>query len=102
MDFSVIKTGGKQYVVASGDTVKIEKLEGDLKVGDKVTFDEVLLSDNGTATKVGTPSVSGAKVTGTVTEIGRAKKVTVIKYKPKVRYFKNRGHRQPFMKVVID
>ncbi len=102
MAFSVIKTGGKQYVAASGDTISIEKLVGDFKVGDKVTFDEVLLIEDGTATKVGTPAVSGAKVTGKVVEVGRAKKISVIKYKPKVRYFKNRGHRQPFLKVTID
>lgn len=102
MDFSVIKTGGKQYVVASGDTISIEQMKGDLKVGDKVTFDEVLLMDDGKATKLGLPSVSGGKVVGTIKEVGRHKKIAVIKYKPKARYFKNRGHRQPFLKVTID
>jgi large subunit ribosomal protein L21 len=102
MAFSVIKTGGKQYVATSGDTISIEKLAGDFKVGDKVTFDEILLVEDGTTTKVGLPAVSGAKVTGVVAEVGRSRKVAVIKYKPKARYFKNRGHRQPFLKVTID
>lgn len=98
MNFAVIKTGGKQHLVHSGDVITIEKLPENVQVGDKVTFEEVLLMDD----KVGTPSVAGGKVTGVVKEVGRAKKVSVIKYKPKVRYFKNRGHRQPFVKVTID
>ena len=99
--FSVIMTGGKQYKVASGDTIKIEKLK-DLKAGDKVVFDQVLMSYDGGTTKVGTPHVAGLKLEGEVIEEGRAKKVVVIKYKQKSRYFKNRGHRQPFMKVLIN
>jgi large subunit ribosomal protein L21 len=102
MTFSIIKTGGKQYLAEAGKVLTIEKLPGDVKVGDKVTFSDVLLTEDGSATKVGLPLLSGAKVTGTVKEVGRAKKIAVIKYKPKVRYFKNRGHRQPFVKVVID
>lgn len=98
--FSVIMTGGKQYKVASGDTIKIEKIK-DLKAGDKVVFDQVLFAFDGSAAKVGTPSVQGAKVEGEVVEEGRNKKVVVIKYKQKSRYFKNRGHRQPFLKVKI-
>ena len=101
-EFAVIKTGGKQYKVAKGDVVKIEKLSGDHKEGDKVTFDEVLLSDDGKGTKVGTPTVSGAKVDGTITEIGRDKKIDVIRFRAKSRYHKKRGHRQPFMKVEIN
>jgi large subunit ribosomal protein L21 len=98
--FSIILTGGKQYKVASGDTIKIEKIK-DLKTGDKVVFDQVLMSYDGSAVKVGTPSVAGIKVEGEVVEEGRSKKVVVVKYKQKSRYFKNRGHRQPFMKVLI-
>ena len=100
-DFAVIKTGGKQYKVSKGDVVKIEKLTGEYKEGDKVTFEEVLLTDDGKATKVGTPNVSGAKVEGKITEIGRDPKISVIRFRPKSRYHKKRGHRQPFFKVEI-
>jgi large subunit ribosomal protein L21 len=105
MDFAVIKTGGKQYVVKSGDTITIEKLQGvkgDLQKGDAVTFSDVLLTDNGTKTTIGAPVISGASVTGTVSMIGRAQKIDVVKYKAKSRYFKRNGHRQPFVKVKIE
>lgn len=102
MEFAVIKTGGKQYKVSAGDTLKIEKIKANLNVGDKITFDEVLLVDDGKTTKIGAPSVSGAKVEATLTEIGRNKKVTVLKYKAKSNRLKINGHRQPFFKVKID
>ncbi|MBI2048412.1 MAG: 50S ribosomal protein L21 [Parcubacteria group bacterium] len=96
---AVIKTGGKQYLVKEGDVLSVEKLEGKAE-GAKVSFDEVLLVDDG-ATKVGEPHVKGAKVAAEVLEADRGKKITVIKYKQKSRYFKKRGHRQPFTKVKI-
>lgn len=107
MELAVIKTGGKQYVVEKGDTISIEKLGArsktqDLKKGDKVTFDEVLMTDDGTTVNLGTPTVKGAKVTASVVAVGRAKKIDVVKYKAKSRYLKRRGHRQPFIKVKID
>lgn len=107
MEFAVIKTGGKQYVVSPGASVTIEKLgrgaaTQDLKKGDPVTFSEVLLVDNGSETKLGAPTLSGAEVKGTVETVGRAKKVEVVKYKAKSRYLKRRGHRQPYIKVKID
>jgi large subunit ribosomal protein L21 len=102
MEFAVIQTGGKQYKVAVGDMVKIEKLTGDYKEGDKVVFDKVLLVDNGADTTIGTPYISGAKVTGSITKIGRAAKVNVIKYKQKSKYFKKNGHRQPYFEVKIE
>jgi large subunit ribosomal protein L21 len=101
MKFAVISTGGKQYKVAEGDVLKVEKISDTIKVGDKIVFDQVLLTDDGSATKIGTPTVSGAKVEAVLTEIGRNKKVIVIKYKQKSRYFKKNGHRQPFSKVEI-
>jgi len=100
-EFAVIMTGGKQYKVSVGETVTIEKMIGEFKVGDKITFDKVLLVDDGSNTTIGTPHIEGAAVTGTLSEIGRAQKVTVIKYKQKSRYFKKNGHRQPFFKVKI-
>ena len=102
MEFAVIKTGGKQYKVAVGDSVKVEKITGVFKEGDKITFDQVLLVDNGKDTTIGTPTIKGAAVKGTLEEIGRAQKITVIHYKQKSRYFKKNGHRQPFFKVKID
>lgn len=101
-EFAVIKTGGKQYKVSAGDVVTIEKLPGDLKKGDKVVFNEVLLTDNGKETKIGTPFIEGAKVTASFEEAGRAAKIDVIHYKQKSRYFKKNGHRQPFVKVKIE
>jgi large subunit ribosomal protein L21 len=106
MNYAVIKTGGKQYVVKPGDFVTIEKFMSpggeDVKKGDAVTFSEVLMTDDGSAAIVGTPLISGVSVTGTVSEVGRAKKVEVVKYKAKSRYLKRRGHRQPFVKVKIE
>ena len=100
-EFAVIQTGGKQYLVSEGDTLKIEKMKGDFKVGDSVVFDNVLLVDDGSNTTIGTPFISGAKVSAEVKAIGKAKKVTVIKYKAKSNYFKKRGHRQPYFEVTI-
>ena len=102
MEFAIIFTGGKQYKVAKGDTVKIEKIKGDFKAGDKITFDQVLLVEDGKDTTIGTPYITGATVSGTLSEIGRNKTVEVIKYKQKSRYFKKNGHRQPWFKVTID
>ncbi len=105
MEFAVIKTGGKQYKVAAGDVLKIEKIigaKGDTaKVGDTITFDEVMLVESASLTKVGTPTIPGAKITGTLEQMGRNKTVTVIKYKQKSRYFKKNGHRQHWFKVKI-
>lgn len=99
--FAVIMTGGKQYRVRVGDTVKIEKIRGDFKVGDKVLFDQVLLTDDGSNTTVGMPNVSGRSVEGEIREIDRDKKVLVIHYKAKSKYFKKYGHRQPYFKVAV-
>ncbi len=102
MEFAVIQTGGKQYKVSAGDTIRVEKLSGEFKKGDKITFDKVLLVDNGKDTTIGTPFINGAKVLATFEGAARAQKVTVIKYKQKSRYFKKNGHRQPYFKVKID
>lgn len=101
MDIAVIKTGGKQYVVSEGSVITIEKLEG-AEVGASVTFDSVLLTDNGKDTQVGAPTVSGGKVTGKVLKAGKGKKIVVVRYKAKSRYHKKRGHRQPFVTLKIE
>ena len=102
MEFAVIETGGKQYQVKAGDVITIEKMPGTFAAGDKITFDKVLLVDDGKDTSIGTPYISGAKVSGVFQEAGRAKTVTVVHYKQKSRYHKKNGHRQPFMKVKIE
>lgn len=95
--FAVIKTGGKQYKVAEGDVLRVEKLES--KDG-KVVFDEVLLVVNGEV-KVGQPVVSGAKVSAKIVEEGKGDKKMVFKYKSKTRQHKKKGHRQPYSKIEI-
>lgn len=101
MEFAVIQTGGKQYKVSKGQVFNIEKMIGDYKVGDKVSFDQVLLSEDGKNTEVGMPYLAGAKVDAEIVGIGRARKVMVVKYKQKSRYLRRNGHRQPFFKVKI-
>lgn len=105
-EFAVIKAGGKQYKVAVGETITIEKvlkLDGsDYKKGEEIVFSDVLLYEDGKDTLVGTPVVAGMKVTGTVQVVGRNPKLIVIKYLQKSRYFKKNGHKQPHLKVSID
>ena len=98
---AIIETGGKQYVVTQDSVLDVEKISGASKAGDKITFDKVLLTDDGSETKVGAPYVAGAKVSAELIEEGRDDKVTVIRYRQKSRYFKKRGHRQPYAKVRI-
>ena len=102
MKFAVIQTGGKQYKVSEGDTIKIEKLSDKYKKGDKITFDKVLLLDDGKDTRIGTPYLDGINVEAVFEEEGRAKKISVIRFKSKSRYFKKKGHRQPFTKIKIE
>ncbi|MBQ1870778.1 MAG: 50S ribosomal protein L21 [Lachnospiraceae bacterium] len=97
--YAIIATGGKQYKVAEGDIITIEKLG--MNDGDAVTFDQVLAVNNGKLS-VGSPVVKGATVTGSVVREGRAKKVIVYKYKRKSGYHKKNGHRQPFTQVKIE
>ncbi len=102
MEFAVIKTGGKQYKVSKGDSIKIEKLSDVAKVGDKISFENVLLVDNGKDTTIGTPYIKGAKVEGKLEKIDRHQKVVVIHYKQKSRYYKKAGHQQPYFQVKIE
>ena len=102
MEFAVIQTGGKQYRVAVGDSLKIEKLAGVHTAGDKIVFERVLLVDNGKDTSIGMPYIDGASVEAIFEKAGNRAKVKVVKYKQKSRYFKRNGHRQPFFKVKID
>lgn len=102
MSFAVIQTGGKQYKVAVGDEIAVEKITGDYKVGDTVTIDSVVMTDDGTVTTLGAPFIKGGTVSATITEAGRLAKVMVVRYRQKSRYHKKNGHRQPFMSIKID
>jgi large subunit ribosomal protein L21 len=97
--YAVIQTGGKQYRVAEGTTLKIEKLE--LGAGDSVEFDKVLLIQSGEATTVGQPFIEGGKVTATVLSQGRHKKVRIIKFRRRKHHMKKQGHRQYYTEVQI-
>ena len=99
MQFAVIKTGGKQYKVAEGDQILIEKLLP--AVGETIDFSEVLMVGNESSATIGQPLVAGAKVEAKVVEQGRGKKKIVFKYKSKTRQRKKKGHRQPFTKIEI-
>ncbi|KKU55086.1 MAG: 50S ribosomal protein L21 [Candidatus Moranbacteria bacterium GW2011_GWE2_47_10] len=97
---AIIKTGGKQYKVAEGDKIKIEKIEGE--AGEKVTFSEVLFVGDEKDVKIGAPLIEGAKVEATIVDQGRHKKVWGIKHKAKKRYKVKFGHRQLFTEVEIN
>ncbi|HHU73727.1 MAG TPA: 50S ribosomal protein L21 [Clostridiales bacterium] len=97
--YAIIATGGKQYKVAEGDIIKVEKLG--LEAGETVTFDQVLAVNNGKLV-VGNPTVANATVSATVVEEGKNKKIVVYRYKSKTGYHKKNGHRQPFTKIKIE
>ena len=97
--FAVIRTGGKQYLVSPGDKIKIEKL--DKEEGKEVTFTDVLLVEKSNKLEIGNPKVKGGKVLGKIIKQDKAKKIIILKYKPKSRYKKKTGHRQPFTEVEI-
>lgn len=98
--YAIVETGGKQFKVAQGDTIVVEKL--DAEVGTTVELDKVFLVNGEKGVKVGAPTVTGAKVVAKVVEHGRDKKIVVFKYKSKKNYHKKQGHRQPFTKLVIE
>ncbi len=98
--YAVIETGGKQYRVQEGDTLFIEKL--DMNQGETVEFDKVLAVSKEGQLSLGTPVVDGAKVTATVLENGKAKKIIVFKYKAKKDYRRKQGHRQPYTKIKVE
>jgi large subunit ribosomal protein L21 len=97
--YAVIQTGGKQYRVSEGDTLKVEKLGAD--EGASVELDKVLMVANGDDIKVGTPYVDGGKVTATVKSHGRGNKVNIIKFKRRKHHMKRQGHRQWYTELEI-
>ena len=98
--YAIIETGGKQLRVAEGDVIRTDLV--DQEVGATVTFDRVVFGSNGAAVTIGTPSISGASVSGTVLRQAKDKKILVFKYKPKKRVRKLVGHRQRFAEIRID
>ncbi|MBR2216583.1 MAG: 50S ribosomal protein L21 [Selenomonadaceae bacterium] len=98
--YAIIATGGKQYKVAEGDTVLVEKLA--VEEGESVTFDKVLTVVSDADVRVGKPYLDGVKVTGKVEVQGKGKKIRIFKYKAKSNYRRRQGHRQPYTKVLIE
>lgn len=98
--YAIVESGGKQFKVAQGDTIVVEKVTAN--IGESITLDKVFLLNNEGKVQVGTPFINGAKVTATVTEHGRGKKIIVFKYKSKKNYHKKQGHRQAYTKLKIE
>ena len=97
--YAVVATGGKQYRVQEGDTLRIEKIQGE--VGAQVAFDRVLMVSDGDDVKIGQPVLENAVVNGTIVEQGKGRKILVFKYKRRKRYRRKQGHRQLFTAVKI-
>lgn len=98
-DYAVVQTGGKQYRVATGDTIRVESIPGD--IGDTVELTDVrMLSSDGDVT-LGTPAIEGARVVTEISESGKGKKIVVFKYKSKVRYRRKKGHRQLYTDLTV-
>ncbi len=97
--YAIIQTGGKQYRVAAGETLRVEKLLA--AQGDKLTFEPLLFADDGGSVHVGQPKVAGVKVQAEVAEQGLGKKIIIFKYKRRKSYRRKQGHRQPFTALKI-
>lgn len=101
-EFAVIETGGKQYIVSVGDVLDVELLDAELKAGDSVEFDKVLMVDNGSDTTIGTPYIPGAKVKAIFQEEKKGKKITIFRFKAKSNRDRKIGHRQHYARVKIE
>ena len=98
-EYAVIQTGGKQYRVATGDTIRVEVIPGD--IGDTVELTDVRMVSNDGGVTLGMPTVEGAKVVTEISESGKGKKIVVFKYKSKVRYRRKKGHRQQYTDLTV-
>ena len=98
--YAVVSAGGKQFKVQKGETLRIEKIPGE--VGSKVTFDKVLMVADGENIRVGQPVIAKAAVQASIVEQDKAKKVLIFKYKRRKRYRRKQGHRQPYTAIRID
>ncbi|MDO8557502.1 MAG: 50S ribosomal protein L21 [Candidatus Jorgensenbacteria bacterium] len=103
--FAVIETGGKQYKVAKGDTIQIERLDGadgsPAQAGAQISFGQVLLKADGSSVEVGAPFIAGASVDGTMVKQGRGDKKIIFKFHSKTRHMRKKGHRQDYSEVKI-
>ena len=99
MSYAIIRTGGKQFRVEPGQSIRVPSLPGD--AGSKVEFNEVLLGNSGSAVKVGVPALKGASVTGEIVKHGKDDKIVVFKFKRRKNYARKQGHRQKFTEVRI-
>jgi large subunit ribosomal protein L21 len=100
MSYAIIRSGGKQFRVAEGETVRVPSI--DIEAGETVELEALVVGGDGGETRVGTPAIDGARVTGTVVEHGRGDKIIVFKKKRRKQYKRTRGHRQGFTAVKID
>lgn len=100
--FAVIETGGKQYMVSQGDVLDVELLGGETTEGDTVTFENVLMTDDGSKSVVGEPFVKGAKVKASFVKETKAKKLSIVRYEAKSNRFRKVGHRQKYATVKIE
>jgi large subunit ribosomal protein L21 len=98
--YAVISSGGKQYKVQEGETLRFEKISGD--IGNSVSFDKVLMFSDGDKIEIGQPVLAHAAVRGHIVEQGKAKKILVFKYKRRKRYRRKQGHRQQYTAIRID
>ena len=98
--YAIFETGGKQYRVSPGETIQVEKL--DVPIGETITFDRVLLVADGESVRVGQPVVEGATIRARVLRQGKSRKVIVFRYRPKQRYRRKKGHRQPYTLLQIE
>jgi len=101
MSYAIIRTGGKQFRVSPGDVVRVPTL-ADKNEGDKVEFDEVLVSGDDGGVRIGAPTIAGARVTATVVKNGRGPKIIVFKFKRRKHYKRTKGHRQGFTAIKIE
>ena len=97
--YAVIKTGGKQYRVSEGETLRVEKLSSE--VGEQVALEQVLMIANGDDVKIGPPILDGSKVTATVKSHGRGDKIRIIKFRRRKHHMKTQGHRQDYTELEI-
>ena len=98
-EYAVIQTGGKQYRVATGDTIRVESIPGD--IGDTVELTDVRMVSSDDGVTLGTPTIEGARVVTEISESGKGKKIVVFKYKSKVRYRRKKGHRQQYTDLTV-
>ena len=99
VDYAIVQTGGKQYRVSAGDTIRVELIAGD--IGDTVELTDIRMVSADGEVQLGTPTVGGARVVTEITENGKGKKIVVLKYKAKIRYRRKKGHRQRYTDLTV-